>query len=255
MSRNIYVLKLKIASEILNKSVKRKDLSRAKLVKILKALYRKYRVKPFKGKANPQDLYDKELTTLYVIGKYGLNLDQEYPDFFENVFYIERVLDTCIDMIMRGEYERARELLRTISPSNVVDSNTIAKLLRLPFTKHIFGFIDEETFAKILIKTKEAFPEEDVSVRNYVRFYIAFRVAEAISKGLVKDPGFKEALKKSIGLRIGFPKTIPSDKYIRVIAKEVFGVKNDFLDKVLVKISGKTESIEKKDSPKSIEKK
>lgn len=242
MGRNIYAVKLKIASTILNKVVKREDLSRTQLVRILRMFYKKYKVKPFKGKANPQDLYDKELTTLYIIGKYGLKLDQEYPDFFENVFYVEYTLDKCVQMIMDNNYEKARELLKTISPSNVVDSNMIARLLRIPFTKLVFGFIDEESFAKTLIKTREAFPEEEASVRNYVKFYIAFRIAEAISKGLVREPGLKEALKKSIGIRLGFPKILPSDSYIAVVAKEVFGVKDSVLKKVLVRVGDSAES-------------
>jgi len=234
LEKNPYRRRIRVIVNILNNIIRRQDeIGRKDVVEMLRKSYEKHKLKPFKGKANPPDLYDKELVSLYVVGRYGLGLDEDYPSLFEKIFYIEKELEKAVDLIMSGRYEEARLVLKNISPSNVVDSNTVARMLRIPFTKLLFGFMSEEDFSKILLKTREALPEEEKTVKNYVKFYIAFKIAEAIYRGEARNRSYKEALKKALALRIGFPKTYPSDDYIALIAKDVFNVPDDVLEKTL----------------------
>lgn len=226
--------RIQVAVSLLGEFTKSvEEIDRVKAVEILKKTYQAKKIQPIRGKAEPPDLYDKELATLYVIGKYGLRLDHDYPELFEKVFYLESNLEEVIDKVLESRHQEAREKLKSISPSGVVNSNMIARLLRIPLTKLFLGFISEEDFKIILHRVLEAFPEEEKSVSNYARFFVALKLSEAIQKGEVKTREEKEALKKALAIRIGFPKSTPSDDYVRAVAKSVFNVNEKLLDKVL----------------------
>jgi hypothetical protein len=251
MIRNPYKKRIQIAVTILSDILRRGDeISREKAVEILQKQYRKYGITPLKGKATPTDIYDKELASLYIVGKYGLGLHEEYPGLFKKIFYLEETYEEIIDKILSGEYESARNMLKGTSASGVIDGNSVARLLRIPFTKLVMGFISEEEFSKILHKAMEAFPEEQRTVENYVRFYVGYKVAEAIYRGEARNRAYKEALKRSIALRLGFPTSTPSDEYIAAIAREVFGVPDRILGKVLKLEKEKEEA---KESPSASE--
>ena len=106
-------------------------------------------------------------------------------------------------------------------------------MLRIAFTKTILGFDTEESFIGILKRVREAFPEEERTVRNYVRYYIAFKTAEAIARGEIRNRVLKEAYKQALSARIGFEKAIPSDDYIKDIAVHVFNVPEHILSRIL----------------------
>lgn len=232
MERNPYRRRIKVLVDIFNNVLNQyKEITRQDVVDILRKTYERSKIKPLKGRANPPDLYDKELASLYVVGKYGLGLQEDYPELFNKIFYVEEAFEKAIEHILKNDFEKARELLKTISSSNVIDSNTVARMLRIPFTKLLMGFLSEEKFTKILLKTLEAIPEEERTVKNYVRFYIAFKLAESIYRGEIRNREYKEAFKRALAIRLGFPHVLPNDEYIAIIAHEVFGV----IDKILVK--------------------
>ncbi len=242
--KNPYRKRIQIIVDLLGEIIRKGNVtSREELRELIKETYEKHGIVPIKGKATPPDLYDKEIASLYVIAKYGLALDDEYPSLFDNLFRTEEKYEEAIKNILENNYEEARKNLIEASSQGQIDSNTVARMLRVAFTKLLFGFITEDEFAKILKKTAEAIPEEERTVRNFVRFYIAFKVAEMISRGEIRNKGFKEASKKAIGLRLGFPRIAPRDDYIEAIAKEVFMVPDKVLEKVL--LTNKDEKKEK----------
>ena len=242
--KNPYRKRIQIIVDLLGEIIRKGNVtSREELRELIKETYEKHGIVPIKGKASPPDLYDKEIASLYVIAKYGLALDDEYPSLFDNLFRTEEKYEEAIKNILENNYEEARKNLIEASSQGQIDSNTVARMLRVAFTKLLFGFITEDEFAEILKKTAEAIPEEERTVRNFVRFYIAFKVAEMISRGEIRNKGFKEASKKAIGLRLGFPRIAPRDDYIEAIAKEVFMVPDKVLEKVL--LTNKDEKKEK----------
>lgn len=226
--------RVQIAVALLSDLIKQIDeLDRAKAVDILKNTYQLRKLEPIRGKSQPPDIYDKEMTTLYVIGKLGLSLHLEYPDLFEKVFFIEETLDSAIEDIMNNNVNEAREKIKKVSSSGVIDSNTIARLLRVPLTKYILGFMTEDGFREILHKVLVTFPEEEKTVRNYARFFIGFKLAESIYKGEIKTRGEKEAYKKALAIRLGFPKSTPGDEYVKAIAESVFNINVKKLSRIL----------------------
>ncbi len=233
-SRNPYKKKINVLVDLWTKIIEyyaEGGVSRKEIEELLRKYYEEKRVVPFKGKATPEDLYDKELTSLYVVGKYGLGLDKEYREIFDEVFYHEETYERIIELLLRKEHG-ARELILNLLGGSL-EPNTLARILRVMFTMVVLGFRKEEEFYKLLRAFANYFPEHKDTLRKYTRFYIAFRVAEAIAKGEVKNKVSKEALKQSLALRIGFEKSIPDDKYIYTIAREVFKVPQKILKNVL----------------------
>ena len=231
--RSPYKKRIQVAVKLLSELVKRiEEIDRSSAVEILRKTYTEYRIQPIKGKTTPPDIYDKEMATLYVISKYGLKLNEEHPELHAKIFYVEESLENIISDLLSGRVIEAREKIRLISPSGIVDSNTIARLLRIPLTKSILGFTNEEEFREILQKVREALPEEEKTVINYVKFYISLKLAEAIYRGEIKSRDVKEAYKKAVAIRLGFPKATPSDNYAREIARVVFNISEKKLDKV-----------------------
>lgn len=226
--------RLQIAVSLLSELTKSpQPPSRQEVVDMLRKAYEKSRLQPIRGTAIPPDIYDKEMSTLYVVGKYGLLLHEEYPKLFAEVFYKEEAYEKALELITNGNYEEARKLLKESSASGYIDSNTVARMLRIPLTKLVLGFMKEEEFAKILHDVSAAIPEERKTVENYARFFIAFKIAEGIYRGEIKNREYKEALKKALAIRLGFPRSVPSDSYIEAIAESVFGISPEVLGKVL----------------------
>ncbi|ADV65092.1 DUF2192 domain-containing protein [Desulfurococcus mucosus] len=226
--------RIQVAVSILSEATKKLDeLDRSKLVDYLRRTYEKTGLSPIRGKALPPDIYDKELTTLYVIGKYGLGLLDDYPAMFSKIFYIEERLEEALNLLLQGKVDEARERIKSVSPSGVIDGNMIARLLRIPLTKLVLGFMSEDDFTRILHVVFKAFPEEEKTVRSYVRFFIGFKLAEAIYRGEIRSREYKEALKRALAIRVGFPKTTPGDDYVKAIAEAVFNIPEEELSKVL----------------------
>jgi hypothetical protein len=238
-----YRKRIQVAVKVLSELTKRlNEIDRPAAVEILRKIYTEHRLQPIRGKATPPDIFDKEMATLYVISKYGLKLNEEHPELHTKIFYLEEMLDSVINSILSGGIREAREKLKSLSPIGVIDSNTVARLLRIPLIKLILGFAEEKDFQDILHRVREAIPEEEKTVINYVKFYISLKIAEAIFRGEIKSREVKEAYKKAIAIRLGFPKATPSDSYVFEIARAVFNISEKKLTSILSLERGKSTS-------------
>ncbi|MDM7274978.1 MAG: DUF2192 domain-containing protein [Thermoprotei archaeon] len=208
------------------------NIVRGDVVKILESVYAKESIKPIKGASDPADLYDKELASLYVVGKHGMGLEDQFPELFDTVFHDEVKYESVINVVLSELPERAREKVKAIIGS--IDDNTLARILRLKLTEVFFGFSSSEDMAKLLKTMLNIYPNKAKTIKNYAKFYIAFKVAESISKGEIRDRISKEALKHALALNIGLDKKkLPDDSYIRKIAVEVFNVPDKVLTNIL----------------------
>ncbi|MCX8165494.1 MAG: DUF2192 domain-containing protein [Acidilobaceae archaeon] len=209
-------------------------LVRGDAVKLLSDVYEKESIKPLRGIMNPADIYDKELASLYVVGKHGMGLEESYPELFDKIFTEEVKYENAINIMMREPPERAREKLKVMLGE--IDDNTISRIFRLKLTEVFFGFDSKSKLLELIKVALKVFPEKERVIKNYMKFYIAFSVAEAISKKEVKDKIEKEVLKQSLALELKLEKKmLPDDDYVRTIALEVFQVSPKTLDMILVK--------------------
>ncbi len=218
---------IKVWSEITSSN--RRDWTREEIIDLLMAEYFKRRIEPLRGKVRPPDIFEKELSSLYFIGKYGLGLFKEFPEIFNGPLMQESKID---DILLKMKEQgignvRLRHALGDISKEQLI------KILRVPFTGVVLGFVNENIFSAFLNKVSSEYPEYEQPITNYKKFYIAFRVAEAIAKGEIRNKLMKEALKRAMAVRIGAAKNLPSDKYIYTIALEVFKTPTKVLKKIL----------------------
>ena len=61
---------IKVWSEITSSN--RRDWTREEIIDLLIAEYSKRRIEPLRGKVRPPDIFEKELSSLYFIGKLSL---------------------------------------------------------------------------------------------------------------------------------------------------------------------------------------
>ncbi len=216
---------IKVWSEITSSN--RRDWTREELADLVFAEYSRRKIEPLRGKLRPPDIFEKELSSLYFVGKYGLGLAEECPEIFNGPLALENKVDKLVNDLMNNENLSLKQALGTITKDELI------KILRVPFTGVVLGFIKEEAFTKFLEELIKEYPEFKDTIRNYKRFYIAFRLAESIAKREIKSKVAKEALKHAIAVRINSQKNMPSDKYIYTIASEVFKIPSRILQKIL----------------------
>ncbi|MEZ0289636.1 MAG: DUF2192 domain-containing protein [Sulfolobales archaeon] len=217
--------RLKVLVDVWSVLLEKRDISREELIEILKREYERNNVEPFRGVSKAQDLYEKDLIALYLVGVYGLGLREEISEI------LERVLDQEV------RYERASEILLSDNSvdemrneiikllNKTPDSALLSKIFRVEILKHYFGFIEEDRMKKMLRNMWKAFPEEEATVRRLSKFYIAYKVAEAIMKGEIRDWTTKEIFKQAIAVELGGIRGIPDDEYIAKISSILFNLK------------------------------
>ena len=222
-----------IWNAIINKWEQETRLTREDVVELLKREYGRERISPLRGASLPEDIFDKEMASLYVVGKYGMGLDEQYPELFDKVFYLESRYDKIAEILITSPPEEARDRILALVGGTLSD-NTIARILRIRFTMVYFGFDTEESLNRLAEAMAKAFPDKEKIISKYIRFYIAFKVASEIYRGRVRDRITKEALKQGTALTFsGFQGTIPDDLYIMRIAREVFRVPEKVAFRVL----------------------
>ncbi|BES82036.1 DUF2192 domain-containing protein [Pyrodictium abyssi] len=220
------------AMEALSKLLRDEVSDRRKAVKLLEEVYKGKAIQPLRGKAWPEDIWDKEMATLYVIAKYALVLDEENPDFFHKLFNYEETLEETANIVRERPVEEARKLALFMLGGNI-DDNTVARLLRVITTAVVMGFKGENELIELLRKLGKVFPEQERTVRKYARYFIALRVAQAIAAGLIRSRIDKEAFKQALAAKIGLEKIMPDDEYIAFIASTVFEVPRKRLQRIL----------------------
>lgn len=204
---------INIWSELLNNEIK----DRGEAVKLLKYYYESNNVEPLRGKTKI-DIFDKEMITLYVVGKYGLGLDpKEYKDVYEKIFYKELKFEEAYYRILKGE--NSVQVLMELF--NTADENTVFRVIRLSFTAVILGFDSEENLINLLNKIADEMPHLRHRINGFIKFYIAFKVAEKVVSGEIKNRIEKEALKHSLCVKFNAIKNAPPDTLIKEIAINV----------------------------------
>ena len=206
-------------------------LNRDKVVDMLRGAYERAKINPLRGAAVPEDIFEKELASLYVVGKYGMGLDSQYSELFDALFADEIKYEHAIEALLTMPPEDARKRVEALL--GAIDDNVLARMLRIKLAEVYFEFGTDDSLVNTIKALARAFPEKKIPVK-YARFYIAFTVARAISRGEVRSRIDKEALKQALALRFkGMRGVIPDDEYIGRIATDVFGVPKRSLANIL----------------------
>ncbi len=215
-------------SEIMLRGVK----SREEAVEILKKVYQEHGIDPIRGASTPPDLFDKDMISLYIIGKYGLGLDAELPrEVLETLFPLEVAIERFVDKLLKSSdprevCEEEKEFCSSL------DDSRVARVLRFAFTKMYFGFSTEEEFRRVLKALYEMLPQFAETIRRFTKFYIAYKVGELIAKGQVRNRMEMSLAKNTIALELSIPKAVPSNRYIVEVARHYFQIPDKIREEV-----------------------
>ena len=205
---------------------------RSKAVNLLQEMYSSAGIEPIRGASTPPDLFDKEMISLYIIGKWGLGVDKDMPpEVFSKIFWVEQLLEKAIDAISKAE--SLEEVCRVSEDvCKHLDDAFVARILRFAFTKMYFGFSTDEEFRKLLLKIYAILPQFSETIKRFTKFYIAYKVGEKIARGEVRTRMDMSIAKNTIALELSIPKALPSNKYIIEVAKHFFEIPEKLLKEV-----------------------
>jgi len=205
--------------------------SRDLAVSLVKDALEKEGVEPFRGSSKPDDIYEKELISLYIIGSRGLGIRDEYRELFEKVFYKEVMYERIAQILLSSSSPaKAREIVLEIVPE--INETVITKVLRYALTLYYLDFESEEYVINVIHKICEVFPEYEDTARRFTKFFIAVKLADDVANGSIRNRVEKEIRKQLLSLKIGIEKSTPSDSYVAKVAKVVFNIPSETLKEI-----------------------
>lgn len=232
MVKEIYKGRIKVITDLWGKILDEwESLNRDSLISLVQKIYEDNGIKPFRG-FKSTNLYEKELISVYVVGKEGLGLFDDYKQVFDKLFSTEENYENIANLILNSPDEAFKKANE--------DKDLLARALRLIFVEVIFSFADEskliDALRRLDASTNDAIKH---TAKSFSRFYTAFKLAEGIAEGSIRDKMNYIAMKKAISINIGIEYPLPKANYVALISQEVFNVKPRLIKKIL-EVSPKT---------------
>ncbi len=216
--KELHTRRIEAAIDVWSKILRGEISSREQLVDYVERLYSINGIEPIRGKTKI-NIFDKELATVYLVGRYGLGLDDEEFAKYSGLFPIELHAEKVIEKVLEGADPRSA----MEEEYGEIDENLVFRVLRLAMTAVLLGFMREEEFIRVLERFEETFDEYKRKIQGFKRFYIAFRVAEEVAASRIRNRIEKEAFKHALCLRLKAEKVAPPDWLVREIAINVLG--------------------------------
>jgi len=211
--------------------------SRSALVAELQTLYGEKGIEPFRG-LSKEGVYDKEIATVYLVGIYGAAVLS--PGEYDDIFYIENKAMEAIE-IVKSVTEvvppETKEMLmkKTEEVKGKSTEDKVFRVLRLVFTGVVLGYHPEILMVKSIKTYEMAYPDLSKRLVNYAAFYSAYKIAEEIALGKIRNPDDLKIQKYTYCLKLGFQKCKPSDRLIAEVASSIYKVNKALLAKLFAK--------------------
>uniref|UniRef100_A0A7C2VDM6 DUF2192 domain-containing protein n=1 Tax=Ignisphaera aggregans TaxID=334771 RepID=A0A7C2VDM6_9CREN len=191
-------------------------------VDILKKSYEEIGVEPIRGSSFSADLYDKDMASLYIVGKWGLGLDKELDkEFLKKLFSVEMMLEEIVEIMQKvSSFDELCKNYAELCQS--LDDKFVARVLRFVFTLYYFGFIDRQTFINFMKKSYAVLKPMEETIRRFAKFVIAFEVGRKIAENEVKTKMDLNVAKNAVALELEIPNALPSVGYIIEVARHFF---------------------------------
>jgi len=214
--RGLHAKRIEACIELISRALRGEISTRGELVKELELLYERWGIEPIRGRTKI-NIYDKELCTVYVVAKYGLGLEPDtYRDFYEKFLGPELRAERAAEKLKEGRGADA-----VLEEFGAAGEEVVFRIARLEATAVLLGFKREEGLASLLSSLERSFPHLSQKILGFKRFFVAFKLAQAIAVGLVSNRLEKEAYKHALCLRLGAPRAAPSDDLVREILVNV----------------------------------
>lgn len=201
------------------------NLAREWVITHLSEKYRERRIRPIRG-FKAENVYEKELISLYIVGKFGLGVEEENPQLLNTIFEKEIYYEKIANALSASRLEEALGIAGN-------DRDALSRSLRFSFTKFLFSFSTEEELIRAIRTLASTTTDEIAHVgKSFSRFYIGFRIAEGIATKSIRDRLSMDAMEKALQISLGFKTPYPKPEYIALIAREVFGVHPKILKRI-----------------------
>lgn len=181
MVKGLYRERIKVLTDLWGNILDNwESMDRNSLLSLVQETYEKNGIRPFRG-FKSTNLYEKELISLFVVGKDGLGLYDDYRPVFDKLFSLEEKFYEVSKAII----EKGPDDAYILSGN---DKDVLARSLRLIFTEVIFSFSDEQKLIQALrILDSSSNDAIKHTAKSFSRFYTAFRLAESLAEGLIRD--------------------------------------------------------------------
>lgn len=210
------------------------EKTREKASKLVKKYLEAAGVEPFRGASKPDDIYDKELISMFIVGTRGLGIKDDYKELFDKVFAKEVKYEEIIKILNSDlSPEQIKNAIKSLLPE--ITESDVARILRFALTLYYLDFEPYEFIINTIKRLNEVLPEYEDTIRRFTKFFVAVKLAEEISSGTIRNRVEKEIRKQLISLETGIPKSTPSDNYVVKVAAVTYEIP----DKILNNIFGK----------------
>ncbi len=211
--------------------------SRSALVAELQTLYSERGIEPLRG-LSKEGVYDKEIATVYLVGIHGVAVLS--PGEYDDVFYIENKAMQAVEVIKSVTEvvpPEVKDVLmkKTEEIKGKSTEDKVFRVLRLVFTGAILGYYPEILMVKSIKTYETVHPDLSERLVNYAAFYSAYKIAEEIALGKIRNPDDLKIQKYTYCLKLGFQKCKPSDKLIAEVAGSIYKVNKTLLTKLFAK--------------------
>ncbi len=235
--RQLYKDRIEVAIDIWDRILRGEVTSRPQLEELLYVEYKKRRIEPFRGLSKVR-IYDKEIATVYVVGKYGLGLGNDVMNAVRHLFNVEYVCDNVFQLIRGNGFgvndnvmTHIKELLDSTSLGATLEER-LFRFMRYVFTGTILNFFTEDEFIRSYRVLAQAYDSLSFKLIRYVRFYVAFKIAEMIALGHVRSYIDRKIQKYAYCVKIDVPRCSPSDALVREVALRVYKVPRRTVDRL-----------------------
>ncbi len=250
--KDLYRERVNVAVELWDKVLRGEVVSRGELVNLLAKYYEEHDIEPFRG-LTKIDIYDKELATVYVVGVYGMGLVtmHDVEEEYGSLFKVELTSDKAYGVIRNYNGDESRTALRNLIEDNQALGDSLEervfRVYRLVYTGAVLGFIPEDDIAKTYKVFYDVFEPLRQRLVNYVKFYIATKVAEGIALGRFASQNEVRIEKYAYCVRLGLEKCAPTNRLIHEIALSVYKVPANVVNRLvpLIRRSSKSSLVPK----------
>ncbi len=244
-TRQLYRERIQVAVDLWDRILRGQITNRAQLEEQLYAEYKKRGIEPFRGFSKIR-IYDKEIATVFVVGKYGLGLGDDIIESTKHIFTVEYKCDKAYLILKERNFtiddfvkDAVRNLINNPDLGLGVEDR-VFRFMRYVFTGTLLNFFPEEDFVATYRALQEIFPElKDILIR-YVKFYVAFKIAEGIVLGQITNPAERKIYKYAYCVKLNVQKCAPSDKLIREVTIRVYKAPKKLVDRLFADLAARS---------------
>ncbi|MCX8184325.1 MAG: DUF2192 domain-containing protein [Sulfolobales archaeon] len=192
-------------------------------VEELRKALKEVRVEPFRGIKHSEEVYEKELLSLYIVATRILRLPlKKFGNTFEEVFSNEVNLNRVATILKkRRDIQDVRTTIEKYL--GVVDEVSLSKIIRYVTTEYYLDLINEDEAMRSIGNIIKIFPEFEDRFSRMTKFFIAVLLGSKIVSNEIKSKLELEMQKKAMIINLGLRSGAPSDEYIIDVTKIAYG--------------------------------